>query len=479
MLASLIFTVCAAENKNFNKQLEVILTTEAVLQDPIQCKGYQQFQVINLFLDTLVRKKPSIGIVNGIASHWEVSKDQKEYTFHLSNNAFFHNEEPIQSEDVVFSFNRHLEQDSPSLIAIYLKNVLDRITIIDKKTVKFTLKGAYSPFLELIAMPGFGIINHKSTKLNIIGSGPYMFIKNENNKTCLKKLKSYKSEVNNIDTFCFRIERDIKKTINLLNNNEVDLAMGSPLEVALSKELKNDLIDNPTFSLVTTHVFLNHSNNFFLKKKNRQLIRDILYDTRNNKDILTKFDLSLDTFLPRGVMNESYYKKQPTTNLPNNKDKKPHLKVVFPYGIFLETTVHKIVDALKVSGFDVSFINVKGKELLEPILKGEFDLLFVPYQGTIADPDGYLDLLNPESVFSKAQIPTRQLLEELKEARFIPKRVERSKKYETILHNFEKELHIIPFSQNSIPIVYNKKIVLPDLNFSFHLNLRELRFRNE
>lgn len=464
-----------------NKNLEVILTTEAVVSDPVLCKGYQQFQVINLFLDTLVRKDPSIGIISGISEKWDVSENQLEYIFHLSKEARFHNNDPIQAEDILFSFNRHLENGSPSVIAGYLRNALEKIVIVNPRTIKFILKGAYPPFLELLAMPGFGIINHKSVINNIIGSGPFEFKKNLNNKTCLSKIKNYKFQVTNIEKFCFHIERDIEKTIHQLNTNEITLAMGSPLEVALSSKLKDDLVGSPTFSLVSTHIFLNHSTPYLQKKENRQLIRDIAYEVRESKGTLTKFDNPLDTFLPKGIMPESYYKVPLKKVTPKKNDdiKNTILRIVFPYGIFLESTVLRIVNAYKKAGFKVSYINVKGKDLLAPILEGRFDLLFVPYQGVIADPDGYLDLLDPNSMFAKAKLPTEDLLHELSSIRFMPNRSERLQNYGNIFHAFEENLHIIPFSQNSIPIVYNKNIKLPDLNFSFHLNLRELQLKNE
>lgn len=476
--------IMIANTKCFSseKKLEVILTTEAVLRDPVQCKGYQQFQVINLFLDTIVRKDPAVGVVSGIADRWEIAPNQKEYIFHISKDSKFHNGDPILAEDILFSLNRHLEKNSPSGVATYLRNVVDKIIAEDQWTVKIILKGPYPPFLELMAMPGFGILSHKSNGTTIIGSGPYKFDENKSGKSCLKRFVDYKGSTTNIDKFCFRIERNIDATINQLNSKDVNLAMGSPLEVALSKNLGNELIGNPTFSLVSTHIFLNHSNPFFKKVANRKLIKDIAYKVRSHSEILTKFDNTLDTFLPKGVMPGSYYQfaKDPMalTTFEHKKHKK-NLKIVFPYGIFLESAVIKIVEGFKDAGFDVTYINVKGKDLLTPIVEGNFDLLFIPYQGVISDPDGYLDLLDPSSIFSKAKIPSGHLLEELCTVRFIPNRIERLQKYELLLHKFEEQYHIIPFSQNSIPVVYDSKIELPNLNFSYHLNLRDLKIKNE
>ncbi|MGZ3768638.1 MAG: ABC transporter substrate-binding protein [Bdellovibrio sp.] len=465
--------------KDKAKEINAILTTEVIVKDPLEAKGYQQFQVLNLFLDTLVRKDPNIGIVSGIAKKWSVSEDQTIFTFTLSEKAFFHNSEKITAEDVVFSFGRHLNVGSGSAIVSYLKNAVDKIVIVDSQTVQFVLKGAYPPFLELIAMPGFGIISRKSTGKNIIGSGPYTFESDDIKKWCLKKVPSYQFSTSNISKYCFQIERDVDKTIHSLNTQDVNLAMGSPLEVALSKDLKSDFVSSPTFSLVTTHIILNHSNEYLKKLKNRALIADIAQFIKAEPGILTKFDDPLDTYLPRGIMPKSYYIP---AHIPKKLPKivgKEKLRIVFPYGIFLKESVEKIVSAYKHAGFDVTFINVKGKELLKPIAEGNFDLIFIPYQGVISDPDGYLDLLDPKSILSKAQLPTQDLLKELTSSRFLANKDERLKNYEKIFHKWEQSFSVIPFSQNSIPIVHNKEIKLPNLNFSFHLNLRELNITDE
>jgi peptide/nickel transport system substrate-binding protein len=466
------------------KTIEVILTTQAVLKDPLNCRGAQQFQVLNLFLDTLVRKDPGVGIISGSADRWEVSANQAEYIFHLSEKARFHNGDLLTAEDVSFSFNRHLFQGSDSIVVSYVRSVLEKIEVVDRNTIKFILKGAYPPFLELLAMPGFGIISHKSTSEKIIGSGPFEFEESVGEKICLRKYKEYSFPVSNIDKFCFRIERDIEKTITLLNSNEVKLAIGSPVEVALSKKIKNDLIAHPVNSLVATHVFLNHHNLFLQKRSNRLLIRDILYKARDSKKILTDFDRPLNSFLPNGIMASDYYAHKITgTNLKishqkiESQDKK--LRIIFPYGIFLESAEKMIVESFNSVGFITSFISVKGKELLDPIHSGDFDLLFLPYQGVIPDPDGFLDLLDPNSMFKKAKLPTEKLMLNLKSVRFLANKSERLKSYENYLHEFEEGVHIIPFSQNTVPIIYNNSLELPDLNYSFQLNLRELKLKNE
>lgn len=464
-------------NKDSEKEVNALLTTEQVVFDPIQAKGYQQFQVLGLTLDSLVKKDLKQGLVSGIAQRWQVSADQKEYTFFIDERARFHNGDSIYSKDIKISFERHLEKGSPSLIASYLRKILKKIEIVDESTVTFALRGPYPPFLELLSLSGFGIVSHKSMPQNIIGSGPYRYDSMKVKAWCFKRFESYPFKITNVDKYCFSIERGVEETLRALNSGIANLSVGAPVEVALSKTLNEDFISRPTFSAVATHAYLNHNRSHLREKAHRRHIFKIIKKVRDEIDIFTKFDRPLETFFPKGIMPENYYRRRddvesPTVAVPKGQV----LKLVFPYGIFLEKTVHRIVKAFEHEGYNIDFINVKGKELLEPILSGDFDIVFVPYQGVMPDPDGYLDLLDPDSILAKAGIPSAPLFQELSKIRFLKDEGLRLSGYAKAMERFEEENYVIHFSQNGIPIVYRNSIKPPNLGHSYQLNLRELEF---
>jgi ABC-type transport system substrate-binding protein len=459
--------------------LNVILTTENIELDPVIAKSYQQFQVLNLFLDTLVRKAPGMGFVHGVAESWQImgSAECPIYNFKISKDSRFHNGDPVLAEDVVFSFRRHSE-DFRSMVRSYLNNIVESIVAEGKDEVCFKLRGPYPPFLELLSASAFGIISHKSTAQEIIGSGPYRLESHAGGKWCLKK--SPFQEPLPVESYCFWIERDIDKTMSALNSGAVDLAMGSPLEVALSEKLKKNLVKRPAFSLVTTHAILNYSNPFFLEIGNRALIRHILDGVKRKKDVLTHFDQPLDTFLPRGIMPESYYaepRSPSSEEMVKRLEVGRELRLIFPYGIFLKSSIEKIVKAFEDGGFRFSFINVKGKDLLDPIVRGAYDIIFIPYQGVMSDPDGYLDLLAPDSLMKSAHLPTEEVLKKISEVRFISDRSLRLESYAEILKEWENEHMVVPFSQNGIPIVFQKNLEFPNLDFSDHLSLRDIKIK--
>ncbi len=285
--------------------------------------------------------------------------------------------------------------------------------------------------------------------------------------------------VNNFKRIEIKIERDVERTIDLLNSNICHLSMGSPIEVALSSNLKKNVISAPLFNLVVTHVFTNQNNKFLTNYENRKLIKSILDKTKKMKGVLSRFDSELDTFFPKGIMNENYYQNKLTTNkIKTKNDKKTNtkLKIVFPYGIFSKIAENLIVSEFEKNGIIVNQKSVKGKDLLDPIIKGDYDLLFIPYQGMIADPDGFLNLVSPDSLFKSASIPIKDLFEKLSSARFEDNKKYRLDKYAKAIESFESSLYLMPYSQNSIPIVYNNCLKIPDMNFSFHLDLRGISF---
>ena len=64
---------------------------------------------IDLIFDTLMIKSPSGRIEGRLAQKWEVSSDGLEYTFNIAPNAKWHDETPLTSADVVFTYNYILQ----------------------------------------------------------------------------------------------------------------------------------------------------------------------------------------------------------------------------------------------------------------------------------------------------------------------------------------------------------------------------------
>ncbi|GGU61673.1 ABC transporter substrate-binding protein [Streptomyces daghestanicus] len=102
------------------------------------------------------------------------------YRATLRDGATFHDGSPVTAEDVVFSFERILDEKNASLMAQFVP-FIDTVTAVDPKTVEFKLKYAFALFPSRIAVAR--IVPKKIVEADAkgfdakpVGSGPYKFI---------------------------------------------------------------------------------------------------------------------------------------------------------------------------------------------------------------------------------------------------------------------------------------------------------------
>jgi peptide/nickel transport system substrate-binding protein len=124
-------------------------------------------------------------VVPWLAKSFDVSDDGLTYTFHLVDNAKFHNGDPVDAEAVRWSFERTLKLGKGP--AWMLKSFLkpENIKVVDAHTVTFTLDRPFAPFTSFV--PWWYIMNPKQVMANEVdgdlgqkwlidheaGSGPF------------------------------------------------------------------------------------------------------------------------------------------------------------------------------------------------------------------------------------------------------------------------------------------------------------------
>ena len=81
--------------------------------DPAFARDQAHIWVCNQLYNGLVQLDDSLNIKPGIAKSWEISNDGLEYTFHLRNDVYFHQDEvfngqerKVIAKDFVFSLKR-------------------------------------------------------------------------------------------------------------------------------------------------------------------------------------------------------------------------------------------------------------------------------------------------------------------------------------------------------------------------------------
>lgn len=115
-----------------------------------------------------------------VAESWEISKDNKVYTFKLRKNAVFHDGKPVTAEDVKFSFDAIFDAKYQAAHLIPYYEGIAKVEVIDQYTVKATARDNYFKNFDSIAgitiMPKHIYADvEKSKKMTrqLIGCGPY------------------------------------------------------------------------------------------------------------------------------------------------------------------------------------------------------------------------------------------------------------------------------------------------------------------
>ena len=182
-LFALSLGACAAiPAEGTGEQLEGGTIRYAHLQEPPCVFGgwIQQAYLSRQVLDSLVTQTEDGEIVPWLATDWEVSDDQKVYTFTLKDGVSFTDGTPVDAQAIVDNFEYWVAGGN-STVTAYIENYYESSRAIDATTFELTLTKPYSPLLSVITQAYFGIQSPASLERSAeeqcdqpIGSGPFI-----------------------------------------------------------------------------------------------------------------------------------------------------------------------------------------------------------------------------------------------------------------------------------------------------------------
>lgn len=130
----------------------------------------------NIF-EGLTRIGPDGTVQPGLAESWEISDDGTVYTFSLHSGVTFHDGAEFSAEDVNFSIERAMAEDSVNPQK-QLFAAIDNVEVVDPSTVRITLKHPQGAFLWNMGWGEAAIVSRSSADGNQerpIGTGPFKF----------------------------------------------------------------------------------------------------------------------------------------------------------------------------------------------------------------------------------------------------------------------------------------------------------------
>lgn len=128
-------------------------------------------------LESLTTVNEAGEVLPALATSWEISEDGLTYTFKLAEGVTYHDGTAFDAEDVKFSFDRAMAEDSenPSK-GIFAP--IESVTVVDPLTVEMTLKNRDAFFLFNMAQGDASIVAPESVdslKTAPVGTGAYRF----------------------------------------------------------------------------------------------------------------------------------------------------------------------------------------------------------------------------------------------------------------------------------------------------------------
>jgi len=258
--------------------LELSMSNPTTL-NPLDPVDYTVDQVLKLVYDPLLTVLPDNSLeYNLIESYESISPTALRVS--LKKNITFHNELPLQAEDVLFSYQ--YIQSQPSSTYSFVTNYISSITIIDEYTfdIVFLKEDRYNLYcLTFPIISKVHVTSEEYKPLTPVGSGPYKldFFQTMINMELIG-FENYHQTRPEIQKISVTITRKFEDGYNMFTSKRIDVF--SPLQTnwhnySNDTNLQIDMFDSPFFY----YVGVNHSERMLADADGRKLIAsNIPYD---------------------------------------------------------------------------------------------------------------------------------------------------------------------------------------------------------
>jgi peptide/nickel transport system substrate-binding protein len=146
--------------------------------DPQKATGAASFDVLENVFDTLVEPDDQLVMRPALAESWSTSDDQLSWTFTLRPGVTFHNGDPFDADDVIYSYERIIKENLPGA---YRFDTVKELLRIDPMTVRIDLNRPTPDLLtEIGAVKAAAIVDQQNVESGDIarkpvGTGPFYF----------------------------------------------------------------------------------------------------------------------------------------------------------------------------------------------------------------------------------------------------------------------------------------------------------------
>ncbi|HWV25290.1 MAG TPA: ABC transporter substrate-binding protein [Thermomicrobiales bacterium] len=226
-------------------ELIVTYSKDVMTLNPILRTDVYSGYITQLLFEGLVGTSPIDGSVvpSGVADRWEIGADGVTYTFFLNPNATWEDGTPITADDVIFTFDSVLADDSPSVRKSTVEGYLASYSKIDDHTlelVSFTPSAVFlnktALLFEILPKHIWGDIaasefptdagSTGQDPTRVVASGPFRFVEWQmGDHLTLERNPNYWDQENaaTLDRYIFDVKKEDTTVISALKTGESDV----------------------------------------------------------------------------------------------------------------------------------------------------------------------------------------------------------------------------------------------------------------
>lgn len=218
--------------------------------DPPYNSDFDQFPIIANIFNGLIWLAPDLTVRGDLATDWEVTNDGATFTFSLHEGVTFHNGTEFTAEDVRYTINRTIENETPAAPKLApLKPVdEDGVIVQDDYSVQLNFEQPYAPALIYLTRgPGRAatIVNQEAIEemgreeyaTNPVGTGPFQVAEYQSGEQLvLDKFDDYfKTDENGtqlpyLDGVTINLIPEPSTVVNAIRGGDVDFIHTVPLQ---------------------------------------------------------------------------------------------------------------------------------------------------------------------------------------------------------------------------------------------------------
>lgn len=207
------------------------LEANPVTLNPLTSKDVYGSAVLGLVFDGLITVDSQMNVIGSVARSWEISPDNKTFTFHLRRDVYFHDGVRLTSRDVKFTYETVINPmvNAQNKRADFLD--VESLEIPDDTTVIVTYKRPFAPALLAWSIPiipkhiysDADDFNNHPRNSSPIGSGPYKFVSWETGQRIrLVKNENYWGDIKpNIKNIVYKIITEDNSALNAFLTNDI------------------------------------------------------------------------------------------------------------------------------------------------------------------------------------------------------------------------------------------------------------------